>query len=367
MIVGLFPGLASVGGVQLAGRQMAAALNAIAKARGWECVFLSLNDPRGEHDCCVAGMAFRFTGFARSKLRFTLRTLKLAREGPTMVFAAHPNLGPIVGMMKAVSKDARTIVGTHGVEVWQPIPAVRRKMLRRADIVMAPSSDTAKRLAGVQGVSEGRIRRLPWPLDPEFAELAKCPDKLSRPKEFPTRQVVLSVGRWAANERYKGADLLIQAIAELSRDFPELRLVLVGSGDDLPRLRELARRSLVEDRVHFFTEISRKELAGCYAGADIFALPSTGEGFGLVFLEAMAFGKAVIGANAGGIPDVVENGREGLLTEPTTKGVSAALKLLLSDAQLRVGLGAQGKQRVNSEFTFEAFQQRLLAIVNEIA
>jgi phosphatidyl-myo-inositol dimannoside synthase len=211
------------------------------------------------------------------------------------------------------------------------------------------------------------MRRLPWPLDPEFAELAKCPGKLSRPKEFPVGQVVLSVGRWTANERYKGADLLIQSTAELSHDFPDLRLVLVGSGDDLLRLRELARSSGAEGRVQFFTELSRRELAGCYAGADIFALPSTGEGFGLVFLEAMAFGKAVIGANAGGIPDVVENGREGLLTEPTGKGVAAALKRLLSDPQLRASLGAQGRKRVHEEFTFKAFQQRLLAIVNEIA
>jgi phosphatidyl-myo-inositol dimannoside synthase len=367
MIIGLFPGLTSVGGVQLAGRQTAAALSAIAKAHGWQCIFLSLNDARGQHDGCVAGIPFRFIGFARRKPVFALKALKLARGRPKAIFAAHPNLAPIVSMMKAVSKDARTIIGAHGVEVWQPLPAIRRKMLRRADIVVAPSSDTVKRLVGVQGVSEGRMRRLPWPLDPEFAEFARCPDKLARPKEFPMGQVVLSVGRWAANERYKGADLLIQSVAELSRDFPELGLVLVGSGDDLPRLRELARSSGVEDQVHFFTEISRKELAGCYAGADIFALPSTGEGFGLVFLEAMAFGKAVIGANAGGIPDLVENGRDGFLIEPTKKGVSAALKRLLSDPQLKARLGVQGRRRVNSEFTFAVFQKRLSVVVDEIA
>ncbi|MGB6484597.1 MAG: glycosyltransferase family 4 protein [Candidatus Acidiferrales bacterium] len=365
MIIGLFPGLASVGGVQLAGRQTAAALSAIARDRGWPCVFLSLNDPRGEGEACVGEVRFRFTGFARQKSRFLFKALVLARENPKLIFAAHPNLAPIAGMMKAVSKNARAILGTHGIEIWEPLPVIRRRMLRRADMVTAPSSDTARRLVRIQGVPEGKIRKLPWPLDPEFAEFAKHAGKLSRPEGFPRGQVVLSVGRWSASERYKGADLLIQAVARLSHDFPELHLVLAGSGDDLLRLKQQARNSEAEERVHFLTELSRAELAACYASSDIFALPSTGEGFGLVFLEAMAFGKPVIGANVGGIPDVVENGREGLLIEPTAEAISAALRRLLLDPQLREELGARGKQRVNSEFTFESFQRQLLAVLNE--
>jgi phosphatidyl-myo-inositol dimannoside synthase len=366
MIIGLFPGLASVGGVQLAGRQTAAALSAIARDRGWPCVFLSLNDARGEHEATVAEMRFRFTGFTRQKPRFLFKALSLAREEPKLIFASHPNLAPIPAIMEVISKDARTVVGTHGIEIWQPLPAIRRRMLRRADLVTAPSSDTIRRLAAVQGVPAGRIRKLPWPLDPEFARFAEGSDQLPRPVGFPCGQVVLSVGRWAASERYKGADLLIEAIGELAHDFSELHLVLVGSGDDLPRLRRLARDSEAVERTHFFTNLSRKEVASCYAAADIFALPSTGEGFGLVFLEAMAFGKPVVGANEGGIPDVVENGRGGLLIEPTTKAISAVLRRLLSDPRLREELGARGRQRVHSEFTFENFQRRLLAILNEI-
>lgn len=366
MIIGLFPGLASVGGIQLAGRQTVAALSAIAAERGWPSIFLGLNDLRGEHEASVGEMRFCFTGFARGKPHFLCKALLLARERPKLIFAAHPNLAPIAAMMKAVSKDARAIAGAHGIEIWQPLPVIRRRMLRRADIVTAPSSDTVRRLAQIQGVPDGKIRKLPWPLDPGFAAFAECADKLLRPEGFPRGQIVLSVGRWAADERYKGADLLIQAVAELVHDFPALHLVLAGSGDDLPRLKQQARTSEAGDRVHFLTDLSRNELAACYAAADIFALPSTGEGFGLVFLEAMAFGKPVIGANVGGIPDVVENGREGLLIEPTAEAISAALRRLLSDPRLREDLGARGRQRANSEFTFENFQRRLLAILNEI-
>jgi phosphatidyl-myo-inositol dimannoside synthase len=366
MIIGLFPGLESVGGIQLAGKQTAGALAATAKDRGWPCAFLSLNDARGEHQGRVGKVDFAFTGFARRKGAFLFSALRLAREKPRVIFAAHPNLAPVAAMTRAVSNDSRTIVGAHGIEVWEPLSTVRRKALRGADIVTAPSSDTSRRLTSVQGVPETKIRTLPWPLDPEFAEFARDVGKLSLPAGFPRGRVVFSVSRWAANERYKGADLLIQTMAELSQDFPELHLVLVGGGDDLPRLKEQVCNSTAKKRIYFFTGISRPELAACYASAEVFALPSTGEGFGLVFLEAMAFGKPVIGANAGGIPDVVENGREGLLVEPSVEAICTALRRLLSDARLREKLGARGRQRVNSDFTFESFQRRLLAILNEI-
>lgn len=363
MILGLFSGLASVGGVQLAGREIAAALALIARDRGWPCCFLSLNDARGEQEGHVTDIRFRYTGFARAKARFSFKALQLARGKPKVIFAGHPNLAPVAIMAKTIGNDARTIVGAHGIEVWRPLPIARRKMLRCADVVVAPSAHTAQQLETVQCVTAQKIRRLPWPLDPEFAELTRNANQLEK---FPEGQVVLSVGRWDASERYKGADLLIQAIAELSWDFHELQLLLLGSGDDLPRLRQLAQTLRVGERVHFLTEFSRKQLAACYAAADIFALPSAGEGFGLVFLEAMAFGKPVIGTNIGGIPDIVEDGQQGLLIETNVAALSSALRKLLSDRALCLELGARARERVEREFTFEKFQQRLREIVESI-
>ncbi len=364
MIIGLFPGLTSVGGVQLAGRQTAAALSLVARNRAWSTAFLSLNDSQGEQNANVGGTDFAFTGFARDKLRFFLGALSFARKRPKVVFAGHPNLAPIVATMKMISPHTRTIVAAHGVEIWRPLSLLRRKALRRADIVTVPSSDTAQKLVANQNIPTARIQQLPWPLDPEFYDLSHRPEVPQPPAEFPKGQTVLSVGRWAANERYKGADLLIGAVGELSTDFPELHLVLVGSGDDLPRLRQIVEALDLSSKVHFFTELSRQQLAGCYAAAEIFALPSTGEGFGLVFLEAMAFGKPVIGTKMGGIPDVVEDRRDGLLIEPMVHALSDALKNLLSNSACRRELGRRAKERVEREFTFERFQQRLADIIS---
>ena len=130
----------------------------------------------------------------------------------------------------------------------------------------------------------------------DVLNMAAAPANLPLPKIFPPSPVILTVGRWAASERYKGADELIRAVAQLREAFPTLNLVAVGGGDDLPRLKQIASDLKVSDAVHFLEGISRRELAACYSRADIFALPSTGEGFGFVFLEAMAFGKPVVGA-----------------------------------------------------------------------
>ena len=325
---------------------------------------MSLNDDKGEHEAGAGELHFRFHGFDRRKAQFVLAALRIAIARPKIIFAAHPNLAPIAAAMHLFARDAQVIVGAHGIEVWQPLSRIRRRALSRADTVLAPSSDTAKKLVAVQGVPEAKIRRLPWPLDPEVMELARSPEQLPRPPQFPDGKVILSVGRWAANERYKGADLLIQALAELSKEFPDAHLVLVGQGDDLTRLQGLARQSGEAQRVHFLTQLSRRDLAGCYARAELFALPSTGEGFGLVFLEAMAFKKAVIGAPFGGIPDIIDDGETGILVDPkNSNALVNALRLLLSDDKLRKTMGERAGEVVRSRYGFDRFQRELESLL----
>lgn len=364
MIIGLFTELANVGGVQLAGRQTAAALVKIGMERGWPCFFLALNDKPGEHELSAADTPFFFRGFGRRKAQFVIHALHLAMRKPQLIFAAHPNLASSALLVKTIARKVPTVVGAHGIEVWQPLPFIRRTAFRRADLIIVPSTYTLEKTVQAQGVPPSKMHKIPWPLDAEFLALSQSPANLPLPPSFPQGTVVLSVGRWSSAERYKGADILIRAMAQLSSDFPELQLVLAGPGDDIGRLRNEVQDSGVAGRVHFFPSISRKELAGLYSRADIFALPSTGEGFGLVFLEAMAFGKAIVGANAGGVPDVLQHEREGLLVAPTVEAVSSALRRLLSDPLYRKKLGMQGRERVRTEFSFAQFQTQLSGAID---
>jgi phosphatidylinositol alpha-1,6-mannosyltransferase len=363
-IVGLFPELLGVGGVQEAGRQTAAALDEIARRRGWSLDLLSLNEPPGAGALRFQGREIPFTGFGRAKVQFVMAAMGLALKDAPIVLAAHPYLAIPARLMKMRSNGSKTIVMSHGIEVWNSLPFLRRRALLQADVLLAPSSDTARKLVEIQTAPAEKIRRLPWPVNSEILQFADSPASLPLPPTFPAGPVILTVGRWAASERYKGADDLIEAIAQLREAIPNVQLVVVGGGDDLPRLRRLAADRGAGDRVTFFQGLSRDQLAACYARCDIFALPSTGEGFGIVFLEAMAFGKPVVGADSGGIPDLIENNLNGLLIPPRDlESLVAALKGLLHDATLRTQLGARGAERVRGEYTFASFAMNLEQII----
>ncbi len=367
MIIGLFPELLAPGGVQRAGQHLAAVLAAHAEQRKTSYRFLSLNDPPGTHQARVGGYCFSFEGYQRVKLHFSLAALRLAFSRPRLVVAGHPNLAPVTRAMQLLAPGLRTAVFTHGIEVWTPLSALRRRALCRATVVTAPSRDTARKLALVQGVPDSKIRLLPWALDPDFTAALQAPEVNHLPAGFPEGRVVLTVGRWAANERYKGLDTLIRAVPRLLPAIPDLRLVAVGEGDDRPRLEKLAQEEGVAERVHFLAGLTREELAACYARCDLFALPSAGEGFGLVFLEAMAAGKPVVGGAHGGTPEVIEEGVTGsLVPHGDVEPLASAVRTLLANEDLRRRMGERARARVQSSFLFEHFQSRLMGILKEV-
>jgi phosphatidylinositol alpha-1,6-mannosyltransferase len=367
-ILGLFPELLGVGGVQEAGRLTAAAIADIAARRGWSAEFLSLNDDAGEQTLQADAGRILVRGFGRSKFRFVCAAITRSRGDKCILLAAHPNLALPAACVRALSPNVRVIVMAHGVEVWRPLPAIRRRALLCADTLLVASRDTMRRLTEVQGASPKKIRLLPWPINPDFLRMAEASDGLALPPRFPRGQVILAIGRWEVAERYKGVDELIQAVAQLRGAHPSLQLVAVGSGNDLPRLQSLASDLDVADRVHFLQGLARAEIAACYAHADIFALPSTGEGFGIVYLEAMAFARPVVGAACGGTTDLIEDGRNGLLVPPHNVGsLTDALDRLLSDDVFRRDLGRRGAERVRQEYRFEAFEAELEKILAESA
>ena len=365
-VVGLFPGLSGFGGIQEASRQTLLALQKILARRNFSGAYLGLNDPRGPQSVQVEDQRIPFRGFERSKFRFVLQALRLARKNPRIIFAAHLNLAVPSRWMKKISPHTQTIVLCHGVEVWDVLPPSRRRALLAADMLIAPSTFTATKLRTIQGIPSEKIRILPWPINSEVLRMAEARSNLVLPPGFPQGPVILTVGRWAATERYKGADDLIRAIPHLQSSFPEVSLVAVGGGDDLPRLRAIAVELGITGHVYFLEAVSREQLAACYAQAKVFALPSTGEGFGIVFIEAMAFGLPVVGVAAGGVTDIVQNGANGFLVPANDPGALAdSLARLLGDAALRSKMGLNGAEAVSQKYGFPMLEVGLERVLLE--
>jgi phosphatidylinositol alpha-1,6-mannosyltransferase len=366
VLIGIFPELDAPGGVQRAGRHLAAVLTEFAASRGMQCRLFSLNDSPELHRMSVGDREFVFTGSDRGKTRLAATALRAARRQAKLVVAAHLNLAPVTQTMRLAAPHLKTIVCTHGIEVWEPLAPIRRRSLRAANLVLAPSQSTAEHVATQQKVKPERIRVIPWALDPSFEEILPVAKKTPPPAEFPKGRVILSVGRWLSDERYKGMDTLITCLPRLLMRCPEVQLALVGEGDDREWLEHLAEKNGVRSKVHFLSGLSYTELASSYAACEVFALPSRAEGFGLVYLEAMACAKPCIGGAHGGAPEVILDGVTGYLVQHgDTNQLAVSLDTLLSDPVLARDMGARGAQRVEHEFRFNVFAKALKKILRE--
>jgi glycosyltransferase involved in cell wall biosynthesis len=207
---------------------------------------------------------------------------------------------------------------------------------RRADLVVTPSRYCAERLDELYGVRNAVVI-------PELIDLQRWHDLL-RQVGSPTKSerfTVLCVCRFYARKR---VDLLLRAAAMLRDRMPELEIRIVGGGMQEAHLRSLWRELQLEPIVKWVGDVTHRQLAAEYKRADIFCLPSVQEGFGIVFLEAMAAGKPIVAARSAAVPEVVRHGR---LVEPgNAEALADAIESLYFDAELRTRLGVEGLQAV---------------------
>ena len=215
--------------------------------------------------------------------------------------------------------------------------ACEARHVHRADLVVTTSRYAAARLRELY-----RLPRDPA-IIPELIDLSAWRELFARnPAEpDPRRFTVLTVCRFYPRKRL---DVLLRAAALLRQRIPALQIRIVGGGPEAERLRRLARSLELEPVVRWLGNLSQDALAREYNRADVFCLPSVQEGFGIVFLEAMAAGKPIVAARASAVPEVIP---QGVLVEPDDpRALAAALENLYGDAALRRQLAAAGSHVV---------------------
>jgi phosphatidylinositol alpha-1,6-mannosyltransferase len=289
-------------------------------------------------------------------------TLRLGSARPDWILFSH------LGLVRAYQRLPRLLhrpygVFLHGVEAWCPLPSRTVQLLAAADIRLANSDYTATRvLRAHPGIGPVDVCPLALPEVPEAPPTTEVTERAA------DELIVLMVGRLASTERYKGHDEVIGVWPRIVAAIPSARLVIVGDGDDGPRLRRRAAESGVEHTIRFTGFVTRAALEECYSRAAIFALPSRGEGFGLVYLEAMAHRLPCVGSVHDAAREIIRDSVTGrLVDQDEPDQLSAAIIGLLSDAALRYRMGLAAYRRLEDEYSFDRFEARLNTILNGAA
>jgi phosphatidylinositol alpha-1,6-mannosyltransferase len=257
----------------------------------------------------------------RRKLPFIVAALRMARRSDTVV-CGHIAQLPVAMAAARLNSRLRYFLVAHGIEVWRPYSLLERMALRRAAGVWCVSEYTRRQVADRCSLPEGRIVVVPNAFDPYL-------EPTSAPAAPPRAPVILSVSRLSEADSYKGIDHLIDAMPGVLTQIPEARLRIVGRGDALASLQARAARQKVTHAVEFPGYRSDAELHQEFAACRVFALPSEKEGFGLVYLEALAHGRPSLGARSGGTPEVIDDECGTLVEYGNVTEIAASLVAML--------------------------------------
>jgi phosphatidylinositol alpha-1,6-mannosyltransferase len=395
------------GGIQVLVHRLAIGLG------GFETKVLALDSEGARRYDAASGIATRRVpaisrpGDARNLALNAATLAEAARFRPDVILSAHIVASPAAAVVRRLH-GAPTVQYFYANEILDK-PRLAAFAARRADRTIAISAYTASLIAA-SGAPAARISVIPpgvdlpapissvadlsaptgpdlfaptgpdlsapiplgvgLPADPRSESpppTVEDPHSMAPPAERPT---ILTIAR--LHDRYKGHDVLIEALARVRAQVQDVEWVVIGDGPLRTELELLARSAGVADAVRFLGSLSDEQRDHWLRRADLFAMPSrlpgghlAGEGFGIVYLEAAAYGKPVLAGNVGGALDAVADGESGLLVDPTDpEAVASAIVRLLLDRELARRLGAVGAERAR-RFAWPMICERVEALLFE--
>ncbi len=290
-------------------------LRALARMPGTERIDVLTRVPSDGTEEIPAPLTFRDDA-AGPKHRFaTALARRMAGPRPDVVLCAHLNLLPM-GALAAARWGAPLALIVHGVEAWPAPDALRQRLMARVDRLVAVSQFT---LDGMQHWARlPDVRRVVAPNTVDLSAYTPGPKRADLLERYGLtgRRVVLTVGRMSVYEQYKGHDEILAVLPALAERVPDVAWLVVGDGDDRPRLEQKTRDLGLEDRVVFAGYVPEAEKVDHVRLADVFAMPGRGEGFGIVYLEAMACGVPAIASTADASREAVLGGALGHMVDP---------------------------------------------------
>ncbi len=258
---------------------------------------------------------------AKGKLSFLFRTLFriLFDDRIDLVICGHIHLLPLA-WVAAKFRRAELVLIIHGVEAWIPTRGMLvNRLASTVDHLIAVSHFSAAKFAAWSKIATNKIFILPNCVDLARFQPRERNRLLSDRYKLGTRRVIMTMGRLSSEERYKGFDEVIEVLPQLLLRIPNLKYLIVGDGLDRERLEAKVKSFGVAEHVIFAGRVLELEKVDHYSLADAYVMPSSGEGFGIVLIEAIACGVPVIGSLADGSREALLDGQLGKLVDPRDK------------------------------------------------
>ncbi len=361
------------GGIAAANRLI---LHALSEA-GYMLRLIALSEPPQARFRYARFPHLHYSGLSGRKVQFAFAVWRAAlSKRYALIFCDHVNLASILSPL-AVLGLIQYRVRLNGIEVFHPLPDLEGKLGLRS----------ARQRLAISEYTQARVQERNPRLDIEVCDLALSPEQsakgagvndthqamdISLPAVDNSVQclgvnVILHVGRMASAEQYKGQDILIQAMPRILAECPQAQLVLVGEGDDTERLKQLAhaQQPSVQPAIFMPGYVPDDMLNDLYRGCYLFAMPSWGEGFGLVYIEAMRWGKPCIGSRLDAARCIIREGETGLLVDDprSPEQVTEKIVHLLKQGDTARAMGQAGYQRAQDYYLFPHFKERFLKAV----
>jgi glycosyltransferase involved in cell wall biosynthesis len=313
----------------------------------------------------------KYKGFGRSRMKFVLSGILQGMKQDVIVLG-HINLAIVGVVAKTLWPRKKLVLITHGIEVWGAASSIQKMLLAKADKIFAVSEYTRRKLIDIHGVDERKTALFYNTIDPYFP----VPNTYSKSGELMRRyglkesdKVLFTLCRLSSNEQYKGYDNVIKALKMLIAKYPDLRYVIAGKYDAIEkeRIDLLLKEYGLTDKVILTGFVADDEIVSHYQLADVYIMPSKGEGFGIVFIEAMACGRRVIAGNKDGSVDALKNGQLGKLVDPeNVEDIATSIDTYLSAEPWSSINALQMKNDVMASFGFDVYKQRLRTLLTTV-
>ena len=295
-------------------RTLAHSLNQIATKNKWNFELWSVYDsPADLMPQYLPGNNFK--AFSADRAGFAMKTL-MSATWPDIIIITHVHLAVVGLIVKTVNPKCKIWLIAHGIEVWRPLSVSQRLMLKICNKIVCVSNFTKQQMITRHNADEKKCEVLNNAVD----TFMKLPVSFEKPRALlekyritENNPVIFTLSRLASTEQYKGHDHVIKVMSRLKQSFPEIRYILAGKHDHKEeiRIQKLISAHNVDKEIILTDFLSEDELTDHFLLADLFVLPSKKEGFGIVFIEALACGLPVVCGNADGSVDAIDHGRLG--------------------------------------------------------